>query len=78
MKKKKAPQAAKPRLQIPGYAQTWLPSIALFVSVFLLLALGYADYLRKVESLSLFLPTGMFFDHACQPRPASYSEHRFG
>lgn len=71
MKKKKAPQAAKPRLQIPGYAQTWLPAIALFVSVFLLLALGYVDYLRKVESLSLFLPTGMFFDQ-CLSAPAGF------
>lgn len=46
-----------------------MPAIALFVSVFLLMALGYADYLRKVESLSLFLPTEMFFDR-CMSAPA--------
>lgn len=69
MKKKKAPQTAKPRLQIPGFAQTWLPAGALFLIALLLLALGYADYLRKVESLSLFLPTSMFFDR-CMSAPA--------
>ncbi|MDE7375278.1 MAG: hypothetical protein K2N16_00345 [Muribaculaceae bacterium] len=71
MKKKRAPQTAKPRLQIHGYAQTWFPAIALFLTAFLLLALGYSDYMRKVESLSLFLPTGMFFDQ-CMSAPAGF------
>lgn len=62
---------AKRRISLPPSAQFWLPATALFLTALLLLALGYADYLRKVESLSLFLPTGMFFDQ-CMSAPAGF------
>lgn len=39
---------------------------AYFVFAYLLLAVGYADYLRQWEEMSLFLPTAMFFDHCMQ------------
>lgn len=39
---------------------------AYFVFTYLLLAVGYADYLLQWEEMSLFLPTGMFFDQCMQ------------
>lgn len=39
---------------------------AYFVFAYLLLALKHADYLRQWEQMSLFLPTGMYFDQCMQ------------
>ncbi|MDE7375853.1 MAG: hypothetical protein K2N16_03290, partial [Muribaculaceae bacterium] len=63
------PANAKP---VPGWIGPALWA-AYFVFAYLLLAVGYADYLRQWEQMSLFLPTSMFFER-CMLLPGGLLE----